>query len=188
MLLPLSLNWDPMGYLKTSAILTRVREVLEDGAGTLRVISERFLGDLPEGLSEVEQMRRGLVKARVETSISSISRSPTSPPITGNFLIYEIGVDVRVVRTVTTLEQLSDDDRDSLMALAAEDADVVRQALEYPGNLTQTSAGVDTQLASGMLNFKSSRIRVSRAVDEGAQRVETIHNFSGFAYARPAIA
>lgn len=176
-----------MAYLQTAAILTRIREVVEDGAGTLRAISSRFLGDLPEGLDVTEDMRRALDKPRVESSITSITRSASSPPICGNLIIYELGVDVRVVRTVTPLEQLSDDDRDALRALAAADADYVRQALEYPGNLSTTSGGVSTDLASGMLSFKSSRVVVKRAVNEGAQSVETIHSFTGFALSRPAV-
>jgi hypothetical protein len=115
-------------------------------------------------------------------------RSAASPPVTGNFLIYEVTIDVRIVRTITTLEQVSDDDDETLRALAFEDCDVVRQALEYPGNLTTTTAGVATDLASGLLSHvRSTQQRVRGAVNSGAQTVETTHRFTGYAFARPAV-
>lgn len=176
-----------MAYIAASAILTRIREVLEDSAGTLRTVpSARFLGDLPEGLSEDAESMRAISKPRVEASLVSMKRSPASPPIIGSLLLYEVEIAVRIIRAVTTLEQLSDDDRVALQALAFEDCDVVRQALEYPGNLTSTTAGTATGLCSGLLRYGSSKVVVKRRVDDGAQPLETVHSFTGVAQAAAA--
>ena len=70
---------------------------------------------------------------------------------------------------------------------AVEDADVVRQALEYPGNVAQTIAGADTDLCSGLLLYVRSRVAVSGATDDGAQRVATIHEFTAKAISRPEV-
>jgi hypothetical protein len=178
-----------VAYIKAAAILRRIREVLEEAAGTLRVIpSTRFLGDIPDGLSDEEETRRALEKPRIAAALVDVTRSAASPPVTGNFIIYDVTLDVRIIRTLTTLEQISDDDDETLRALAFEDADVVRQALEYPGNLTQTSAAVATDLASGMLSHvRSTQQRARGAVNGGAQTLETIHRFTGYAFARPAV-
>lgn len=177
-----------MAYIAASAILTRVREVLEDSAGTLRTVpAARFLGDLPEGLSEDAESMRAISKPRVEASMVSVKRSPSTPPIIGSLLLYEVEIAVRVVRVVTTLEQLSDDDRVALQALAFEDCDVVRQALEYPGNLTSTTAGTATGLCSGLLRYTGSKAApLRRRVDGGSQPFEVTHTFSGVAQAAAA--
>ena len=176
-----------MAYIKANAILTRIREVLEDGQGSLRSISStRFAGDLPEGLDPTEDARRAISAPRIEAKITGISRHSQSPPVTGNMLLYSVAIEVRVVRTVTRTEQLTDDDRVTLQALAAEDTDVVRQALEWPGNLTQTEAAVTTDLASGLLRYASTKDMVRGAVNGGAQTMETVHSFTGVVISRPA--
>lgn len=177
-----------MAYVQSEAILTRVREVLEDSAGTLRTVpSGRFTGDLPEGLSESAEQRRALTAPRVAVSLTALSRSRFSPPSTGNFLLYDLAVEVRVIRLLTRDEQLDPALLTELQAAAAGDADVIRQALEYPGNLASTSGGEATDLVSGLLTFSGSRTRVRRQVNQGAQLLETIHSFTGKAKARPAV-
>lgn len=175
-----------MAYLKTAAILTRIREVVTAAAGAARTIpAARFDGDLPDGLDPVEDMRRAMTVPRAEATTTDIRRHPASPPVTGNVLLYDVGVSVRVVRTVTRLEQLSDADRDAIRALAAQDADAVRQALEYPHNLDATTAGTSTGIVSGMCVWESSRATVTGRVNDGAQALSTIHNYRLTAIARP---
>ncbi|MDQ3071417.1 MAG: hypothetical protein M3R55_17010 [Acidobacteriota bacterium] len=178
-----------MATIQSAAILLRIRQVLESGAGTLRTIaSTRFYGDLPEGLSDSTEQMRGLERPRVEARIKSVSRSPASPPITGNIALYDIGIDVEIVRPLTTAEQLTDATRDALRALALDDVDVVRQALEYPGNLTATTAGAATDLVSGLLSYVSSRVEpIGSPINAGAQTLRTVHSFTGIAISRPAI-
>lgn len=175
-----------MAYIQSAAILTAIREVLEDGAGSLRTISARFAGQLPAGAREDTELAKALVKPRVEASIVGIGIAKETPPITGNFRVYDLEVEVRCVRIIRPIEQVDDDTRVATQALAADDADVIAQALGYPGNLTQTAAAAATDLVSGCLIYTRSRARVARRIDEGAQPLETIHSFRGKAIARPA--
>ena len=178
-----------MAIIQSAAILLRIRQVLENGAGTLRTIaSTRFYGDFPEGLDASTEQRRGLERPRIEARIRGISRNPASPPITGNFVLYDLAIDVEIVRPLTTAEQLTDSDRDTLRALVMDDVDVVRQALEYPGNLTTTTAGAATDLVSGLLSYRTSRVDpIASPISSGAQTLRSVHSFTGIAISRPAI-
>lgn len=176
-----------MAYLKTAAILTRIREVLEESAGDLRTVPVgRFSGGLPEGLSETAEEIRALEAPRIETRIASKRPSPASPPVNGNLRIYELTIEVRVIRLVEPLDQLDDESRVALQALASADGDIIAQALNYPGNLTQTAAGAPTDLASGMLVYEGDASSVVGTVDGGAQTLTTVHTLLGHAIARPA--
>ncbi len=176
-----------MAVLLASRILLRIRQVPETGAGTLRAIpSTRFYGDLPEGLAPTEDARRALDRPRIDARVTEISRNKASPPVGGNIDLLDIKIGVIVTRVVTTVEQLTDADRDTLWALVLEDADYIKQALELPGNLTTTTAGLATDLVSGRLGYAGSRATVRGAINDGAQTVETIHLFTGIAISRPA--
>lgn len=178
-----------MAYVQAQYLITRIREVLEDSRGALRTVpSGRFLGNWPDGLSDPTQLRRLLVKPRVRVVIDSFERSPQSPPINGNLIIYDVGVSVRVARIATRQKAMDDDDMDSVQASCAEDTDVIRQALEYPRNLTTTEDGHATDLISGLLSFNGpSQTTVVGQIDQGAQRIETINRFVGRLIARPAV-
>lgn len=177
-----------MAYLKSAAILTRLREVIEQSAGALRTVpDDRFLGDMPEGLDITEEMRRALEAPRVSAHVRAMGRDPASPPLVGNVQLEKLSVEVRVIRTLTTLEQISETDNDVLQAAAMTDSDVLRQAIEYPGNLSTTTAGTATDIVSGLLVFSGSRFETTRAVNDGAQRFESIHTFTGIAISRPAV-
>lgn len=178
-----------MAHIKSQAILTRIREVLDDSAGDLRTIAyDRFAGDLPEGLDPSAIQFRAVTSARVEARITGKRVSPASPPALGNLRIYELDVEVKVIRLVETADQLDDAERDALNALAAEDGDIIAQALGYPGNLTATEAGEPTDLVSGMLVYESDSTSVDGRISEGAQTLTTTHLFRGHAIARPATA
>lgn len=177
-----------MARIQSAYILQRIREVIEDGAGTLRPVTDtRFAGNLPEGLDDEEAMRRTLgISAPVEAAIVGIKRSASSPPVLGNYALYELEILVKVMRMISPLEHLDDDSRVLLQSYAIEDADVLAQALEYPGNLTTTTAGFATQIVSGMLRYVSSRVVVKRPIVDGSQPLETLHTFTCHAYSRPA--
>lgn len=179
-----------MAYLKAHALIVRIREVLEDSRGVGRTVPPgRFVGNLPQGLSETEQMRRALTKAptsiddfpsaRVRVNVNVLGRSPWSPPINSNIILYNVTVAVTTLRTIQRKEQLSPDLYDDIQALAIEDGDIVRQALEYPRNLLATEAAEPTHLVSGMLIFANSVTGVIRDINGGAQKLETTHNFNG---------
>lgn len=178
-----------MAYLQSAAILTRIREVLTDGAGSVRTIPlGRFTGDLPEGLPEYAEEMRALGNARVEARIVSKRKSPASPPMSGNLRIYELRVEVRVVRLVEPLNQHDDKSRLALMALASDDGDYIAQALENPGALSETESGDATGLASGVLIYEGDSTSVVGRIADGAQTLSTVHNFRGYAISRPATA
>jgi len=177
-----------MAYVQAQALIHRIREVLEQSAGTLRTVpSGRFQGDWPQGLSDATQARIVFANPRVRVNLESFSRSQYSPPINGNIVIYDIGVSVIVARLFDREKQITSDDYDAVQAYAAEDTDVIRQALEWPGNLTTTSTGSATDLISGMLAFIGpSTNQVVGLIDQGAQRFETTNRFGGYLIARAA--
>jgi len=175
-----------MAYARFNTALERIREVVEQSAGTFRPVpTGRFSGELPEGLSDESAMAKAASVPRVEASITSIEPSSSSPPALGDVRIYEVQVTVKVVRVLSPLEQVSDADRDELHALAAQDADVLSQALGFPGNLARTAAGVDTEIVSGLLVYRSSSVLVKKPADDGAQPVITSHVFRGHMLSRP---
>ena len=175
-----------MAYVQTQAIITRLREVLESGYGSARTITAgTYVGNVPQGLSESEQKRRALVAARVRVNLDVTGRSPNSPPINGDLILYDATVRVTVSRLLARGKQLTPDDYDVVQAAGAADTDVIRQALEYPGNLSTTEAGAPTDIVSGMLRWQSSATNVVGDVDAGAQRLETVHAFSAVLIARP---
>ena len=177
-----------MSYVSAAALVTRLREVLEDSCGAYRTIPVgRFAGDLVEGLSEGEQTRRAFSTARVRADVRVGKRSKYSPPINGNVAIYEIEVPITVLRTVTRKDQLSPSENDEVMSASLEDVDVVRQALEYPGNLLTTQGGTATGLVSGMLAFDRSDQSVTRTVNQGAQLLEQRLLYRGWLKSTPTI-
>ena len=170
------------------AILTRIREVIEDGSGTLRVISSaRFQGQLPSNLNESEASLRAMDKPVVEARTGTISRHPASPPIFGNLSLLNVEFVVMVIRHLSPDHKLDDDLRDDIKALAANDADHLMQALTFPGNLTQTTGSVATNLVSGLLTYDSSDEAEIVQEDVGA-RIVTEHRFAGVVQTTLAIA
>ena len=177
-----------MAYLKTGPMLRRIREVVEDSAGTLRQVpSARFLGEMPEGLDPESAMAKAIDRPRIEAMITSITPSDSTPPTLSNLRLYDVEVKVKIVRVVTPLEQVSDADRDALMGLAAQDADVVAQALGFPGNLTTTTAGTSTDIVSGLLLHRATSVLVRKAIDDGAQPIETSHTYLARMISRPVV-
>lgn len=176
-----------MAFTKYDAILERVRELLEDGLGSYRAISaSRFTGNAPEGQGPEAQARFGaLAQKPIEASITAVERHPQRLTIVGNVQIERFRMEVRVVRTLPTDTSVDDDLRDDAKALAVEDADVIKQSLEWPGNLTTTAGGTSTDCKA--LIYEDSRVRAM--IDPksgGASRLVTIHNFLGTAISRPA--
>jgi len=139
-----------MAYLDVDKISTQVRSVIAAGAGTVRTIATaRFLGDLPPGLTPQQVALRSVVKPRYDVITRDLGYSEASPPRLHSIAIKHFAVEVRVVRPYTFSEATSDSVRDDAMALAAQDFDVLSQALGYPGNVT--ISGTDTIVVSGLL-------------------------------------
>lgn len=176
-----------MAYAKFGPALRRVREVVEDSAGSLRQVpSSRFGGEAPAGLDDDSLLAKAVDRPRVETTITSVTPSAATPPVIGNLRLYDVVFSVKVTRLVAPLEQVSDDDRDRLMALAAEDVDVLGQALGFPGNLRLTAAGTATDIVSGLLLPRAARTVVRKPINDGGQPIETTIELLGRLISRPA--
>jgi len=176
-----------MAYLAASAIQTRLREVLEDARGTLRTIAVgTFLGSAPEGESDMDRARAAVEGATAEALITSVKRNASSPPMLSNVAFYDLTVRVRVTRIVTRTAQIDDSARDAIKAMAFRDADVLRQALGFPGNLTATHAGTATGIVSGLLSYSDSAAAVRGLVIDGSSIIETDHRFTCIAQSTPA--
>ena len=177
-----------MSYIGTAALQTRLREVLEDGYGSLRTITaDTYGGNLPEDFTGQGDSVRSLGQPQVECLITKGARSPSSPMTKSNVALYLVDVRVRVVRRLSADVQISETARDTIKAAAAADIDVIAQALGWPGNLTTTSAGAATGLVSGLLTHKESSTDVRSVVEDGASIVETLHLFTGTLQSAPAV-
>ena len=147
----------------------------------------RFLGDWPQGLSDPTQARLTFANPRVRVNLDALTRSQYSPPINSNIIIYDVDVSIVVARLLDREKQLVSDDYDTVQAAAIEDTDIIRQALEWPGNLTTATVGGATDVVSGMLAFIGpSTSQTVGLIDQGAQRLETTNRFSGYIIARAA--
>lgn len=177
-----------MTTIATSALLTRLREVLEDGYGSLRTIAAAtYGGNLPEDFTGQGDSVRSLGQPQVECLITKITRSPSSPILKSNVALYELDVRVRIVRRMSADLAVSETARDAVKAAASTDADVITQALSWPGNLTTTQAGASTGVVSGMLSHRESSTTVSGVVEDGASIVETLHLFTGTIQSAPPV-
>lgn len=177
-----------MAFVAFDALADRLREVLEAGAGSLRAITaDTYGGNLPDGFSEMGDSVRSVGLPQVECSIEKIRPSASGHSIVGSVLLYDFDVRVRVVRHLPADVQVNGAARDAIKYAAATDADVIRQALSWPGNLTATAGGAATGVLSGMLMHRESELETRPAVEDGAAIVETIHTFFGVIKSAPAL-
>lgn len=172
-----------MSYVRTTAALTAIREVLDSGKGTLRTIDpDRFSDRLHQGFREEELQRRGIgTEKPFQVRCTSTRPHASSPGIFGSVLLYDATFEIVVSRTVTPAEQVSSDVMAVAQALAIEDSDIIRQALSTPPNLSKTSDGLDTGIAGASLVHQSSTVRLvsTGSGPSKAQRLETVHAFTG---------
>jgi hypothetical protein len=172
-----------MANLATSAILTAIREVIEDGTGSVRTITS---GDYLPGETSARSIpglsRDALIAPRAEVRLVETTRSEASPAITGSFQLLALDLEIRLVRSLTTFKLLDHDARQAVHALAALDGDVLAQALTWPGNLTQTAAAAATGLVSGCLRTDwRSAVGTVEADGSDLGRLITIHRFTAIA-------
>lgn len=171
-----------MAQLAAAAILTRVREVVEEAAGSVRIITaDTYRPGAHEALGEDAASTQALVKPRAEARFTSIEPHGARPAEQGSFTLYGLELEVTVTRFIGTEHMILDDVRTTLRAVAAEDASRLAQALGWPGNLTQTSAAVATGLVSGMLRYVNSEIGDLETVEGQNGRIVTVHTFTGVA-------
>jgi len=173
-----------MATIDADAILTRIRAVLEAGAGSLRTIaSTRFDGGLWDDLDADEQSKRATYRPITEASITALAPHDARCSVLTNVGILAIEVTVKVVRHVGPEHMATDALRDDVKALAVSDADVIAQALGYPGNLDRATTGI----ISGLLAHESSDVELSLPSDaSGPGTVTTSHQFTGAVQTAPA--
>jgi hypothetical protein len=176
-----------MAYAAYSAALTRVRELLVGGFGSLRPItSTRFQGDLPDGLLAEEEARRGIL-AEIPIEVIYLGRKPhpSRLVITGNVQIHLVEMQVNVVRTRAIDAQVDDATRDAISAAAIEDGEAIEQVLEWPYNLETTQAGASTGLMA--IRFMQTTSPAELTVEAGqAQVVKTKHLLQATIKSAPA--
>lgn len=165
-----------MANVNVGALLARARALLEDGAGSVRtVLATRFDGGLFDGLPEDEQSRRALITPITQARVVSMRRHEASPPPLHSLALYEIELEVRVVRHAGPLERLDDDTRDALMGAALTDGDVIAQAFGWPGAFSAGTTGV----VGEHLIYEGSELDLEAMADDEPGRVVTRHAFRG---------
>lgn len=171
--------------LQAGAILEAVRDVIEDAHGNSRTITDgTYEGLLHEALPGRTEAVRALVKPRAEARIVEVARHPQSLAEPGSVQLVALTIEVRIVRVVAGEAGLRDDVRDVIRGLAAADGDVLRRALGYPGNLTQTAGATATGLVSGLLRYQRSTVGpIETAAADGVSglRIQTRHIFTATA-------
>lgn len=168
--------------LAATAILTAIREVVEDATGSVRTIADgRFEPGTYSDQARAAASVLALGNARAEVTISGLRRAPESPPVGGSFALYGLDVEVTVVRNFGVAAEVDTDTRVAIRAAALLDADLLQQALGWPGNLTQTSAAVATGLVSGLLRYEGSSPGDFATDSDGNGVLTSTHRFNGIA-------
>jgi len=163
------------------AVLTAIRGVLVDNNGNVRTVgANRFRGEM---FATSDDAAKNVIvsKPRVEARIASIEPHPARPLRMGSFTLYNIGVEILTIRDISGAEELIDSRRDDVRALAANDADLIAQAVEYAGasgNLAQTAGASPTGLVSGVLTYVGSDMG-DIVVGAAGSRIESTHKFTG---------
>lgn len=161
------------------AIQRVIREALESAHGALRAIPS---GTYSQGTLGADQGHTDTLRAisgpRIEASILEAKVSPSSPLEPGSIRIWDVTVQVRVVRAISREHMLSSSARDTVRGLAASDGPVIANALGYPGNYRHTSTGTAaTGIVSGRLKHAGSSIGLIEPSADGA-RLVTTHRFT----------
>lgn len=174
-----------MAYVNADNALQRIRELAQEGAGSVRAIaSTRFRAGVYDGQPEDESARQGITdEVPIGVRLVALRPHPSRLTITGTVQIHLLEVEVRVSRTLAYAQQIDEALLDDVNALAIVDAEALQQALEWPGNLPTTTGGG----ATGLVGCKhtGSRARVVGTAGK-AQRLETVHAFTATITSSPA--
>lgn len=162
------------GTIQSLAIVTAIREALE----SLSYGDTAFAGltGMREAIEAI-----GAPQAEVELrSVGISSATPLHPP--GSMRLYELELEVRVVRAVSARQQLSADLRAAMRASVIDDAVTVAAALVTPQALVQTAAGTPTRLVGGRLRHGGSAAGdIEFDGDNSNGRFVTTHRFTALA-------
>lgn len=157
------------------AIAKRVAEVCE-GAGAVRLVEAGRLAPLAtqfEGNNEAAlKALQALTTERYQVEAHWLGRNDSTTPIMGNVELADVAVVVRTWHPLKHYGRRAVDYQDAKHGMKALAADV-RRALEHPGNLETTGAGVATKLIGKRLTWVDSTDPVP-SVAPGVLMVEQI--------------
>lgn len=171
-----------MANISTSAILTRMREVIDgDVTASCAIPAGTFGGSLPPGIGDTEASRRAMNVPRYDVRLLGVEPHPSRPPNADSLGLYVVRVAVAVIQHVYLDRAINDDERHSYYAaLATQYGDMLTQALIYPGNLHRVFAtGLDTGLVGGCLRSDGIRVIRFEMPGQGPGLIESEHDFWG---------
>lgn len=142
-----------MANIAFTAIRARIREVLQDGEGLIRTVTQgRVGGDYWSGAPAEVWKPRALIRPRIDVLIDNYGPHSATGPGNHSLRVYQ--AEATVVSAYLLPEPvLGDTARDAAIATAEQDGEVIAQALSWPGNLHATEGGTVTGIIGGCLTF-----------------------------------
>lgn len=146
-----------MAAVDDVAIRTALREVIEGKITGVRAITPGLLScDIAVGASDMTLSMRTTSTPRVEIAVS-YPVSPDRPQQPSN--VWFRGIEVVLTYTYLLESQgLLLPEYQATKAAAGAAADLVAQALAWPGKLSQTYAGTVTGIVSGVLAWQGTTV------------------------------
>ena len=142
--------------MNAAALTTAIAEILTGSIGATRTVpAGTYLEGVHDGSNEAQMNQRSLVKPRFAIRLENPKRSGAVGPSTADRVIIEMGV--KITFTYLAPQEILTAGRREIEATAIDNAETARRALEWPGNLTQTSAATATGLISGCLVYDAGR-------------------------------
>lgn len=142
----------PMTDVQALAIIRRIREVLDDGYGTLRTISSGQVSLHSGGpVDDADAAQDAMVKPRIKVRLGGWAPSDSRPmDVTGNVDAEEVTWSVEAQYYLPPEEQGEGyATTESVRAQALADCSRFKSALEYPSNLLADSTAVSTGIVAG---------------------------------------
>lgn len=179
-----------MAYLATEALLCAICEVIEGRTGDLDRDTYMFSAWALQDRNR--ESRFALCTPLAEARFVSKRKHPASTGMGcrgAGMLLYEVTIEIRLVRHVNNLHACDKNERMRIKALAARDGDVLCQALGQPDVLLRcVETGEETCLSGGMLQYDSStfgELELADNVPDGGRLVST-HRFTGVMKVEPS--
>lgn len=135
-----------------SALLDRIYEVLVDGEGGTKALAagERFALGIWPGQPDEQQAIAARATANSKAVWVDIIEGERGDALDEIAAEQSYVVTVEVLMAYAAEAEAQHEAWRSIVATAATDKHRIRNALGRPGNLTQTEAGTDTGIASGL--------------------------------------
>ena len=167
-------------------VLTAIREVCEGSVGSVRtVVSDTMLSGLHTGMADARKATLALVKPRFDVQPVAWGKHVSTPSVKGTVAIREIQLNLLVSYHLEITDDLNQAEKEAIRATVFNNAETIRQALTFPGNLTQTASATSTGLVSGLLE-EIGEFKVIRE-DFAAHILDTSQAFRGLVQLTTAI-